>query len=121
MFVSADLTKVNDKIYSDEDLVRMSPEQFANTLVETTKAGLSQQEELQKIHDRKLKYWLLPKFIKAAKAGETSISIDMDPPDFPFSKAMLAYLNQAGISFSYSRKFSESIQVKFSWKDQMKG
>lgn len=119
MFVSADLAKVNDKEYSDEDLIMMTSEQFANTLVETTKAGLNRQEELQKINDRKLKIWLLPRLLDAAKEGKTSIAIDLYPPDFPFSKAMTQYLEQAGIDFCYSRKFAEPITVKFSWVNKM--
>lgn len=116
--MSTNLTKINDTTYSEDELMMMSPAQIGAALIDATKTGVRQQEEQKRINEKKLKTWLLPKLFEAAKNGHTSITLDLCPPDYPFSEEMVKYLKQANIDFYHSRRFDERYVITFSWTEQ---
>lgn len=116
--MSTNLTKINDTAYSEDELMMMSPTQIGAALIDATKTGVRQQEEQKRINEKKLKTWLLPKLFEAAKNGHTSITLDLCPPDYPFSDEMVEYLKQANIDFYHSRRFDERYVITFSWTEQ---
>lgn len=116
--MSTNLTKINGIEYAADELITMSPTQISSALIDATKTGIRQQEEQERIHDKKLKTWLLPKLFEAAKNGHTSITLDLCPPDYPFSDEMVEYLKKANIDFYHSRRFDERYVITFSWTEQ---